>query len=74
MAIERIKPGYYYLTKHDKIESIPTAIVGTGTKAENYFKRIGALGYWYVGDSMDYNRMLQGVSKLRARLHDDQRF
>lgn len=74
MAIERIKPGYYYLNKHDVIDYVPDAVIGTGKKAEKYFKDIGAYGFWYVTDSHSQNKMLQEISKLRARIYGNQRW
>lgn len=65
MVIERIRPGYYYLSKQDKIDYVPRAVVGGDTHAARHFKEIGALGYWYCQDTIDYNQMLIEISKIR---------
>ena len=65
MAIERIHPGYYYLTADNRIESVPAVVVGSDSRADAFFGAAGALGYWKVTDTQSYNEMLRSVSELR---------
>lgn len=68
MVIERIVPGYYYLTKYNTIQHVPAAIVGGDAQAKRYFKTLDAFGHWYVTGSLDYNEMLKKVAVLRGDL------